>query len=81
MNCMCLFVMHLHSTCNIGYMYTVCVGDAASRSGGPTGGSTVGRLSVCSHSFLRDGQQPALIRSVLCLCVCFSLSLFLQEPI
>lgn len=71
-----MFVIHLHLTCNIGYVYTVCVGDAASRSGGPTGGSTVGGLSVCSHSFLRDGQQPALIRYVLCLCVCIPLSSF-----
>lgn len=43
----------------------VCVGDAAGRSRGPTGDSTVGRLSVCSPSFLRDGKQPAFFRCVL----------------
>lgn len=47
-------------------MCTVCIGDAVGRSGGPTGCFTVGRLPVCSSSFLRDGQQPAIIRYVLC---------------
>lgn len=56
----------------------VCVGDAAGRSGGPTGDSAVGRLSVCSPSFLRDGKQPAFIRCVLGLCLCFPLITFLE---
>lgn len=57
----------------------VCVGDAAGRSGGPTGDFTVGRLSVCSPSFLRDGEQPAVIRCVLCLRASFPLIQFLGK--
>lgn len=54
-------------------MYLYYVGDAAGRSGGPAGDSTVGRLPVCSPSLLRDGKQSAFIRSVLCLKVSFYL--------
>ena len=46
------------------HVYTACAGDAAGRSGGPTGGSPVGGLSVCSPVFPGDGQQPAVIRCV-----------------
>lgn len=44
--------------------YIACAGDAAGRPGGPAGGSAVGRLSVCPPVFLRDDQQPAVIRWV-----------------
>lgn len=46
-------------------MFVLCSGDAAGRSGGPTGGFTFGGLSVCPPSFLRDGEQLAVIRCVL----------------
>lgn len=38
------------------------VGDAIGRSRWAAGGPTVRRLPVCSFIFLRDGEQPALIR-------------------
>lgn len=64
--------------CTNSVMCALCVGDAAGRSGGPTGDFTVGRLSVCSPSFLRDGEQPAVIRCVLCLRASFPLIQFLE---
>lgn len=46
-------------------MFVLWSGDAAGRSGGPTGGFTVGGLSVCPPGFLRDGEQPVVFRCVL----------------
>lgn len=40
----------------------VALGDAVGRSGGSAGGPTAGRLPLYSFLFLRDDQQPALIR-------------------
>lgn len=78
--CLCVCVMCVYQQHNVYCICTVCVcvGDAAGRSGGPTDDFTVGRLSVCSPSFLRDGEQPAVIRCVLCLRACFPLIQFLE---
>lgn len=49
------------NACQLG-ISVVALGDAVSRSGGSAGGPTARRLPLYSFIFLRDDQQPALIR-------------------